>query len=134
MVGVGVVVIDDDGRILLIKRLNPPDPGLWTIPGGLVELGEKVEEAAVREVEEETGVTVELRGLLDVVDKIVVDEQGRVKYHYVIIDFLGKPLNREIRASPEVQEAAWVELPKLSRGELPITDTLRGLLLKHGFI
>ncbi|MEM4699904.1 MAG: NUDIX hydrolase [Candidatus Nezhaarchaeales archaeon] len=132
-VGVGVIAIDE-GRILLIKRRDPPDPGLWTVPGGLVELGERVEAAAVREVEEETGVRVELQRLLDVVDKIVLDERGRVKYHYVIIDFLGRPLTKGVKASPEVLDAAWVELDKLRRGELPIAETLRMVLSKHGFI
>lgn len=132
-VGVGVVVTDE-GRLLLIKRRDPPDPGLWTVPGGLVELGERVEEAAVREVEEETGVKVELQGLLDVVDKIVLDEQGRVKYHYVIIDFLGRPLTKELRASPEVLDAAWVELDRVRRGEVPIAESLRRVLYKHKLI
>lgn len=130
---VGVVVVDE-GRLLLVRRRDPPDEGLWTIPGGLVELGERVEEAAVREVEEETGVRVKLQGLLDVVNKIVRDEAGRVKYHYVIVDFLGKPLTKEVKASSEVLDAAWVELSRLNEGEVPITSTLRDLLLKHGFI
>ena len=132
-VGVGVVVLDQD-RLLLVKRRYEPDVGLWTLPGGLVELGEEVEEAAVREVEEETGVKVELQGLLDVLNKVVRDEEGRVKFHFVIIDFLGKPLTKEVRASPEVLDAAWVELKRLSSGEIPITPTLSKLLSKHGFI
>jgi len=130
---VGVVVVDG-GRLLLIRRRDPPDEGLWTVPGGLVKLGERVEEAAVREVEEETGVKVELQGLLDVVDKIVRDEVGRVKYHFVIVDFLGRPLTKEVRASAEVLDAAWVELSRLDSGEVPITSTLKELLSKHGFI
>ena len=133
IVGVGVVVLDED-KVLLIKRRDEPDAGLWTVPGGLVELGEDVEDAAVREVEEETGVKVELQGLLDVVNKVVRDGEGRVEYHYVIVDFLGRPLTKEVKASPEVLDAAWVELDKLSRGEVEITSTLRQLLSKHGFI
>lgn len=132
IVSVGVVVIDGD-EILLVRRRYEPDVGLWTVPGGVVELGEEVEEAARREVEEETGVKVELLGLLDVVDKIVRDEAGRVKYHFVIVDFLGRPLTRELRPSPEVMDAAWVKLRRLEGG-FPITDTLRRLLAKHGYI
>ncbi|RLF15969.1 MAG: NUDIX hydrolase [Thermoprotei archaeon] len=132
LVGVGAVVLDGS-RLLLIRRKDEPDAGLWTVPGGLVELGEKVEDAAVREVEEETGVKVELIKLLDVINKIVRDEAGRVKYHFVIVDFLGRPLTRELKPSSEVLDAAWVELSRLEEG-FPITETLRLLLTKHGFI
>ncbi|RLF12005.1 MAG: hypothetical protein DRJ98_02065 [Thermoprotei archaeon] len=131
LVGVGVLVLDGD-RILMIRRRGEPDVGLWTIPGGLVELGEKVEDAAVREVEEETGIKVKLKRLLDVVNKIVLDEDGRVKYHFVIVDFLGEPLNLQVKPSPEVLDAAWVKLSDLQT--MPITSTLRELLTKHGYL
>ncbi len=91
MVGVGILIQSDD-RYLLIKRAAEPDAGLWTIPGGLVEVGERAKDAAVREALEETGLEVEVLEVLGVVDKIVPDEEGRVKYHFVIIDYLAETI------------------------------------------
>jgi ADP-ribose pyrophosphatase YjhB (NUDIX family) len=87
VVGVGSVIIKQ-GKIVLIQRGNEPSKGKWTIPGGLVELGESPETAVIRETKEETSLDVENPILIDVVSNVDLDEQNRVKYHYIIIDYL----------------------------------------------
>lgn len=120
MVGVGVLV-RQDGRVLLTQRRHEPDIGLWTIPGGLVELGEGIREAAKRETREETGLEVELERLLGVVDKIVYDDYGRVRYHYALIDFLGYPVGGEFKlCSSELLAAQWISLDEIHRYPLPV--------------
>ena len=114
LVGVGVLIRDGD-RYLLVRRAAEPDAGLWSIPGGLVELGERVEEAAVREALEETGLEVEIRDLLGVVDKIERDDAGRIRFHFVIVDYLAEVKGGSLKASSDALEARWVraeELPK----------------------
>src|SRR6476660_155688 len=87
IVGVGAVIIDR-GRVLLVKRGSPPMLGQWTIPGGVVELGETLRSAAEREAQEETGLNVRAGEVLEVIDRIVPGEDGRPQYHYVLVDFL----------------------------------------------
>ena len=107
LVGVGTVTIKS-GKILLIRRAFEPGAGKWSIPGGLVEVGEKLSEAAARETEEETGVRVEVLELINVFDMIDRDESGRAKYHYVLVDFLSKPVGGKERVSDEVTDIKWV--------------------------
>jgi 8-oxo-dGTP diphosphatase len=107
LVGVGAVVIRD-GRILLIKRASPPGQGKWSFPGGLVEVGEKLSEACVRETEEETGIEVDVLELINVFDMIERDDDGNVLYHYVLVEFLAKPTGGSERPSPEVSDLKWV--------------------------
>ncbi len=107
LVGVGTVTIKN-GRILLIKRAFDPGAGKWSIPGGLVEVGEKLSEAAARETEEETGIEVDILELINVFDMIDLDEQKRPAYHYVLVDFLAKPSGGKERLSEEVTEIKWV--------------------------
>ena len=90
LVGVGVVVILNGERVLLIQRANEPGRGIWAIPGGAVELGETLEQAALREVREECGLDVELGPLVDFYDLIVPDHQGRIRFHYVLLDFVAR--------------------------------------------
>ena len=114
LIGVGVLIRDGD-RYLLVRRAAEPDAGLWSIPGGLVELGERVEEAAVREALEETGLEVEIRDLLGVVDKIERDDAGRIRFHFVIVDYLAEVKGGSLKASSDALEARWVraeEFPK----------------------
>src|SRR3989337_2921716 len=87
VVGVGAVIVCR-GKLLLEKRKNEPSKGKWTIPGGLVEVGESLEHAVIREAEEETCLKVENPRLLDVVDNVDLDEEGKVKYHFVIVDYM----------------------------------------------
>jgi 8-oxo-dGTP diphosphatase len=129
IVGVGVL-IEEDGRYLLVKRAAEPDAGLWSIPGGLIDVGERAADAAVREALEETGLTVEVLNRVDVVDKIVRDPDGGVKYHFVIIDFNARQLGGEMRAMDDALDAVWVKPEELTEYEL--TPTLVELLKRMG--
>jgi mutator protein MutT len=133
LVGVGAIV-QYKGKILLIRRANEPGKGLWSIPGGLVELGETVRDAAKREVEEETGISVEIGDLIDVIDNIIRDEKGAIKFHYVLVDFLARPLSEEpiIHPSSEALDAGWFSPQELEK--LPITKTAQRLLKKLGLL
>jgi 8-oxo-dGTP diphosphatase len=115
VVGVGGVVVRD-GRVLLIRRGKEPLYGRWVVPGGTVELGETLEEAVVREMEEETCLRVEPVLVLTVFDRIQ-REGERVAYHYVIVDFLCRWRSGEARAASDALEVAWA-----SAGELPRYD------------
>jgi len=108
MVGVGVLIQDGD-RYLLIKRAAEPDAGLWSVPGGMVELGERAKEAAEREALEETGLEVEIVEVLGVVDKIVEGDGNRIKFHFVIVDYLANPVGGSLEASSDALDAKWVK-------------------------
>ncbi len=105
-VGVGVVIWRG-GRVLLVRRGRPPRQGEWSIPGGAQELGETVFEAARREVAEEVGLDVEVTELLTVVDSIQKDDEGRVRYHYTLVDVLAEWREGEARAGDDVAEVTW---------------------------
>lgn len=107
LIGVGAVAIKD-GKILLMKRAFEPGKGKWSIPGGLVEVGETLSDACAREMEEETGIKIHVLELINAYDMIVPDEAGKIKYHYVLIDFLVKPIGGTERSSVEVLEMKWV--------------------------
>jgi 8-oxo-dGTP diphosphatase len=129
LVGIGAIIIEGD-RIVLVKRANPPIQGHWSIPGGVLEVGEMVREAAVREAREETGLIVEPGELLGVYDRILRDVEHRVQYHYVLIDFLCRPLGGELLAASDAAEVRWFtreELPALNLAD----DTLD--VIKQGF-
>jgi len=116
-VGVGAVVIHE-GKVLLVRRGKEPLKGRWLVPGGTVELGETLEQALVREIEEETGLAVEPRGLLTVVDRIH-REGGDVRYHYVIVDYLCAYRAGELRAGSDAEAAAFVAPEQLTAYDLP---------------
>lgn len=105
-VGVGVVIVNN-GRVVLVRRGHAPAAGEWSIPGGVLEVGETVREAAVREAAEETGLRIETGELLGVFDRVLRDEQQRTQYHYVLIDFVAKPVGGELRAGADAAEAKW---------------------------
>jgi 8-oxo-dGTP diphosphatase len=88
VVGVGAVVFVPDGRVVLIKRRNEPLAGQWSLPGGKLELGETLEAGTARETREETGLVVEVGPLIDVFDRILMDETGQVGYHFVLVEYL----------------------------------------------
>jgi ADP-ribose pyrophosphatase YjhB (NUDIX family) len=113
LVGVGAIVIEDD-RVLLVKRAHPPLQAQWSIPGGVLEVGELVREAAVREAREETGLVVEPGELLGVYDRVLRNLEQRVQYHYVLIDFLCRRVAGELQAADDATEVRW-----FARGELP---------------
>jgi 8-oxo-dGTP diphosphatase len=126
------VVIRKKNSVLLVKRANEPGRGLWGVPGGLVNVGEKVYDAALREVREETGLTVKLEGILDVVDYISRDSENKVQYHYVIVDFLGHQISGRLKASSDTLDARWVYMKDLKNYKT--TRTLRNLFKRKRLI
>jgi ADP-ribose pyrophosphatase YjhB (NUDIX family) len=129
LIGVGSIIIEGD-RVVLVKRAHPPIQGQWSIPGGVLEVGEKVREAAVREAREETGLIVEPGELLGVFDRILRDPGHRVQYHYVLIDFLCRRVAGELHAASDAADVRWFnrqELPTLNLAE----DTLE--VIQKGF-
>ena len=129
LVGVGAIVIEGD-RVLLVKRAHPPIQGQWSIPGGVLEVGEMVREAAVREAREETGLMVEPGELLGVYDRILRDPEQRVQYHYVLIDFLCRVVGGELLAASDAAEVRWFRREELSALRLA-EDTLE--VIEKGF-
>lgn len=116
LIGVGAVIVDT-GRALLVRRAAEPLKGEWSVPGGMLELGEKLRDGVRREALEETGLSVEPGELLDVFDSIFSDDQGRTRYHYVLIDYLCRPISGEAKAGTDVSEVRWVaeeDLPSMN--------------------
>lgn len=111
IVGVGAVVVDQD-RVLLVQRGREPLQGKWSLPGGVLEVGESLTAGVVREVQEETGLVVESVELIELIDRIVKDpvsEGGSVRYHYVIADYLCRVVGGVLQAASDAEAARWVE-------------------------
>mgnify|MGYP000126758809 FL=1 len=108
LIGVGVVVFKED-RVLLIRRGKPPRQGDWSLPGGRQRLGERIEEAARREVAEEAGIEVVVGPLIDVVDSINRDAEGRVQYHYTLVDLLAEWRAGEAVAGHDAAAVTWAD-------------------------
>lgn len=125
VVAVGVVLLDGD-RVLLIERGRPPNAGKWTVPGGGVETGESMREAAARELFEETGLAARIGPIVEVLERIVTDEDGRVRYHYVIVDFLGTEPSGQLAATSDAAAARFVRIEEL--GSLDLTDDLQPVI------
>ncbi len=125
LVGVGVVVIRN-GRILLVRRAFDPGSGRWSIPGGLVETGETLAAAGARECEEETGLKVQVLELINAFDMIEEDDDGKIRYHYVLVDFLASHVGGEERPNQEVSELRWVTYEEGK--QLDLTKTARRAL------
>ena len=117
IIGVAAVVIEDD-RTVLVRRGKPPAYGDWSLPGGAVELGETLEEALLREVEEEIGLQVDAVELIAVLDRVFLDRGGRVQYHYVLLDFLCRRTGGRMQASSDVLSCVQVPCAALSRYRL----------------
>ncbi len=117
VVGIGVVIVHQ-GKIVLIKRGNEPAKGKWTVPGGLVELGEPMEKTVIREAKEETCLDVENPRLVDVVTQVELDTEGKVKYHYVIIDYLVQVRSGNIQAASDAVELHWVPFDEVENFDL----------------
>ena len=127
IVGVGIMVLRGD-RILLVRRGREPGYGLWSIPGGRVEAGETLREAALRELAEDCGseLTVNLLGVPIVLDRIQRDSDGRSRYHYVLIDFVADYVSGQPRAGTDALEIRWATAAELDG--LPTTQKLRAYL------
>jgi 8-oxo-dGTP diphosphatase len=127
VVAVGAVVVKGD-RVLLVRRAREPSRGLWSLPGGAVQCGESLREALAREVKEECGIAVTVHTVVEVLDRIYADRTGRIRYHYVIIDFLASWRSGRLRAASDISKAAWVD-PATIR-QLPLTPGLESIVRK----
>lgn len=114
VVGVGAVVVVDGNRVLLVKRGQAPLKGEWSLPGGVVELGETLQAAVFREVLEETGLEVEVGPLVDVVDRVEPGEDGRVQYHYVVVDYLCRTRGGEAVHGSDAADVCWADAEHLT--------------------
>jgi 8-oxo-dGTP diphosphatase len=129
--GVGAIVCKD-GKVLLVKRGKEPNRGKWTVPGGVVELGESLHEALKREVREECSIDIEVEKVLDTFDAITRDDDGRVRYHFIIIDFLAKYAGGEIEAGSDAEECRWVSPEELAG--IDVTPSLLKVLGRAGIV
>ncbi len=116
-VGIGGIIVHE-GRVVLVKRRFEPLAGQWSIPGGAVETGETLDACLVREMAEETGFVVEVGPVVEVLDRITHDDEGKVLYHFVLIDYLCWPVGGELRAGSDVAEAVLAEPSELVQYQL----------------
>ena len=130
-VGVGAVVFRD-GRLLLVRRGAAPAQGLWAIPGGGLRLGETLQVGAEREILEETGITIRAGAPLFTCDSFERDGNGRIRFHYVIVDMAADYLGGDVKGADDALEARWVSPAEIR--ELPVTKTTLKLLTQLGFI
>jgi ADP-ribose pyrophosphatase YjhB (NUDIX family) len=134
VVGVGAVIVRR-GEVLIVRRANPPLQGEWSIPGGALELGEKLRDGDIREVREETGLEVEAGPVLDVLDSIFPDSEGRTQYHYVLIDYLCHLRSGTLGAASDASEVRWAraeELDGLGMKQVTIEVIRKALAIDSG--
>jgi 8-oxo-dGTP diphosphatase len=124
-VGVGAVVLSGE-RVLLVKRGGQPSAGKWSLPGGQLELGETTLEGVAREVAEECGLAIRVVGLAGVLDRVVKDAQGRVRYHWVLVDYLAYPESETVCAGSDAAEARWVPVADIA--SLDVTEGLADMI------
>ena len=127
VVGVGAIILRE-GRILLEKRGNEPARGQWTIPGGVVEVGESLETAVLRETREETGLEAQAPKLIDAVDQVHRDREGKIEYHYVIIDYIVEAQG-EPKSGSDADELKWVQISEVEGYDL--TPSFRRFFVKN---
>jgi len=130
IVGVGAVIIDQE-RVLLVKRGSPPLQGEWSLPGGVVELGETLRAAAEREAHEETGLIVKAGEVLEVLDRIVPGKYGAPQYHYVLIDFLCIVKGGTLHAGSDADDVSWAGESEFAKFKL---ETPAIAVIKKGFL
>ena len=124
-VGVGAVVLDN-GRVLLVCRGKPPLMGKWSLPGGMVELGETTREAIRREVAEECGLEIRVGEVAGILDRVVRDAEGRIRYHWVLVDYVAFLESGTLCAASDADEAQWVDVDDVER--LDTTDGLMDMI------
>lgn len=124
-VGVGAIVVRA-GRVLLVLRGRPPNAGQWAIPGGRQRLGETLQQAAEREIGEETGIVIRAREPIYTFEHIERDEEGAVRYHYVVVDLAADYVSGEPRAGDDAREARWVAWGEMA--SLPLNNATRNAL------
>jgi len=124
-VGVGAVVLRDE-RVLLVRRGGQPSSGKWSLPGGMVELGETTVDAIRREVAEECGCDVRVVDVAGVISRIVHDSEGRVRYHWVLVDYLAYADSDRITAGTDAADARWATLEEIE--QLDVTDGLLDMI------
>lgn len=127
IVGVGAVIVDA-GKVVLVRRRYEPLAGRWSLPGGTLELGETLETGAAREMREETGLRVEVGPIIEVFDRIMLDEERRVQYHFVLVDYLCRPVGGELRAGSDVDAAVLVAPASL--GAYDLTAKARAVIAR----
>lgn len=128
--GVGALIVHE-GKLLIVKRGVEPSKGKWSIPGGAVELGEKIRDALLREVKEECGLDVEiaLERPMDAIDNITMSKDGRLQYHYVLLQFLARLKGGILKPASDVLDAKWVPLDEVEKYNL--TKSFRSFFQKH---
>jgi 8-oxo-dGTP diphosphatase len=119
IVGVGAVIVEA-GKVLLVRRRYEPLAGRWSIPGGTLELGETLEEGVSREMREETGLEIQVGPVIEVFDRIILDAERRVRYHFVLVDYLCWPIGGELQAGSDVDDAVLVDPEGLDAYELTV--------------
>ena len=130
IVGVGAIVFDDAGRVLLAQRGKPPRTGQWSIPGGMLELGEKLLDAVMREVQEECSIEIAVGEVVLIYEPIFRDEEGKIEFHYVLVDYWARHVSGEAVANDDALAVAWVTLANLAEYRLS-PDTANAILKAH---
>jgi ADP-ribose pyrophosphatase YjhB (NUDIX family) len=126
ILGVGAIILDRD-RVLMVERGKPPLQGYWSLPGGVLETGESLEEGVRREILEETGLEIRPRGVVQIFERIMRDATGRAEYHYVLIDYLCRVTGGTLCAASDCARAEWVARHalrnlKITEGTLPVIE------------
>jgi len=128
IVGVGGVIVSDEGRVVLVERRHEPLAGQWSLPGGSLELGETLAAGTAREMLEETGLVVDVGPMIEVFDRILLDEDGKIRYHFVLIDYLCRPRGGQLRAGGDAASVALAAPDELSKYR--VTEKVRDVVQK----
>jgi 8-oxo-dGTP diphosphatase len=128
VMGVGAVILTDDGRVVLVKRGQEPLAGEWSLPGGVLELGETLETGVAREIREETGLIVDVGPLVELFDRILLDDGGAVEYHFVLADYLCRPRQGRLEAGTDVEDAVLADPDAL--GAFRLTEKARAVITR----
>ncbi len=128
LVGVAAIIFNEHGEALLVERGRPPSQGQWSLPGGLLDLGEPLADGVQREVMEECGVTIEIGGLVDVFEPILRDDDDRIEYHYVVIDYWARYMAGDPCAEDDAADIGWIPLAQMV--DLPMRAETRDVIHK----